>query len=78
VGVLVEIFFPICVEAIASSSSSLDIKTFNGMCYELWKLKMEDLLKERDQWLAATKEKKPNTINHDEWDKMNKKARGTI
>jgi len=36
-----------------ASTSQMDIEKFNGTGYELWKLKMEDLLEERNQWLAV-------------------------
>jgi hypothetical protein len=31
-----------------ASSSKMEIKKFNGKIFELWKLKMEDLLVEKD------------------------------
>jgi len=41
-----------CVDIMATSTvastSRLDIEKFNGMGYELWKIKMEDLLEERN------------------------------
>ena len=36
-----------------ASSSKIEIEKFNGQSFELWKLKMEDLLVERDQWIAV-------------------------
>jgi hypothetical protein len=35
------------------SNSKMEIKNFNGKIFELWKLKMEDLLVDRDQWIAV-------------------------
>jgi hypothetical protein len=35
------------------SSSKMEIDKFNGKSFELWKLNMEDLLVERDQWIAV-------------------------
>jgi hypothetical protein len=35
------------------SSSKMDIEKFNGKCFELWKLKMEDLLVEKYQWIMV-------------------------
>jgi hypothetical protein len=34
-------------------SSKMEIEKFNGKNFELWKLKMEDLLVDRDQWIAV-------------------------
>jgi hypothetical protein len=35
------------------SNSKIEIEKFNGKSFELWKLKMEDLLVDRDQWIAV-------------------------
>lgn len=61
-----------------ASTSRLDIEEFNGMGYELWKLKMENLLEQRNQWLVVQKEKKPNDVSQDEWHRLDKKAWGTV
>jgi hypothetical protein len=34
-----------------ASNSKMEIEKFNGKIFELWKLKMEDLLVDRDQWI---------------------------
>eukprot|EP00253_Pinus_taeda_P021420 PITA_21420 len=36
-----------------TSSGKIEIKKFNGQSFELWKLKMEDLLVDKDQWVAV-------------------------
>jgi hypothetical protein len=36
-----------------ASNSKMEIRKFNGKRFELWKLKMEDLLVERDQWITV-------------------------
>jgi hypothetical protein len=36
-----------------ASSSKIEIEKFNGQSFELWKLKMEDLLVDRDQWIVV-------------------------
>ena len=36
-----------------ASNSKMEIEKFNGKIFELWKLKMEDILVERDQWIAV-------------------------
>jgi hypothetical protein len=33
------------------SSSKIEIEKFNGKFFELWKLNMEDLLVDKDQWI---------------------------
>eukprot|EP00253_Pinus_taeda_P034034 PITA_34034 len=35
------------------SSGKIEINKFNGQSFELWKLKMEDLLVDKDQWIAV-------------------------
>eukprot|EP00253_Pinus_taeda_P012269 PITA_12269 len=35
-----------------ASSGKIEIKKFNGQSFELWKLKMEDLLVDKDKWIA--------------------------
>ena len=35
------------------SGEKIEIKKFNGQSFELWKLKMEDLLVNKDQWIAV-------------------------
>ena len=34
-------------------SSKMEIEKFNGNFFELWKLNIEDLLVDRDQWIAV-------------------------
>jgi hypothetical protein len=34
-------------------NSKMEIQKFNGKNFELWKLKMEDLLVERDRWIMV-------------------------
>jgi hypothetical protein len=36
-----------------ASNSKMEIEKFNEKRFELWKLKMEDLLVDRDQWIAV-------------------------
>jgi hypothetical protein len=36
-----------------ASSSKMEIEKFNGKSFELWKLNMEDLLVDKDQWTAV-------------------------
>jgi hypothetical protein len=36
-----------------ASSSRIEIEKFNGKNFELWKLKMEDLLVDKEQWIVV-------------------------
>jgi hypothetical protein len=36
-----------------TSNSKIEIEKFNGKSFELWKLKMDDLLVDRDQWIVV-------------------------
>jgi hypothetical protein len=36
-----------------TSSSRIEIEKFNGKNFELWKLKMEDLFVDREQWIVV-------------------------
>ena len=36
-----------------ASNSRVEIEKFNGQNFELWKLKMEDLLVDKEQWAAV-------------------------
>jgi hypothetical protein len=36
-----------------SSNYKIDIEKFNGQKFELWKLKMEDLLVYKEQWIIV-------------------------
>ena len=43
-----------------ASSGKIEIEKFNGHICELWKLKMEDLLVDKDQWIAVDPGIKPS------------------
>ena len=61
-----------------ASNSIVEIKKFNGQNFELWKLKMEDLLVDKEQWVAVDPGTKPTAMLKDDWDKLDKKKRSTI
>ena len=44
------------------SSRKIEIKKFNGQSFELWKLKMEDLLVDKVQWIAVDLGTKPRGL----------------
>ena len=61
-----------------ASSSKIEIGKFNGQNFELWKLKMEDLLVDKEQWAAVDPGTKPTSVSTEDWEKLDRKARSTI
>ena len=61
-----------------ASSSRIEIEKFNGQNFELWKLKMEDLLVDKEQWAAVDPGTKPTSVSTEDWEKLDRKARSTI
>ena len=61
-----------------ASSSRTEIEKFNGQSFELWKIKMEDLLVDREQWIAVDPGTMPTGMVKADWDKLERKARSTI
>eukprot|EP00253_Pinus_taeda_P035421 PITA_35421 len=61
-----------------ASSGKIEIEKFNGQIFELWKLKMEDLLADKDQWIAVDPGTKPTGVTDEEWKKLDRKAKSTI
>ena len=61
-----------------ASSSKMKIEKFNGKSFELWKLKMEDLLVDRDQWITVDLGTTPTRTSIDNWKKLDRKAKSTI
>jgi hypothetical protein len=59
-------------------NSKMEIEKFNGKIFELWKLKMEDLLVERDQWITVDLGIAPTGTSADDWKKFDRKAKSTI
>ena len=49
-----------------TSNGNIEIKKFNGQSFELWKLKMEDLLVDKDQWIAVDPGTKPTGVTDEE------------
>jgi hypothetical protein len=41
------------------SSSRIEIEKFNGKNFELWKIKMEDLLIDKEQWIVVDPDTQP-------------------
>jgi hypothetical protein len=46
------------------SSSRINIEKFNGKNFELWKLKMEDLLVDKEQWIVVDPGTQPTSMAH--------------
>ena len=46
-----------------ASGGKIEIEKFNGQSFELWKLKMEDLLVDKDQWIVVDPCTKPTTMS---------------
>ena len=56
----------------------MEIKKFNAKRFELWKLNMEDLLVDRDQWIAVDPSTTSTRTLIDDWKKLDQKAKSTI
>jgi hypothetical protein len=63
---------------IIASSSRIKIEKFNGYNFELWKLKIEDLLVDREQWETVCLGTTPTSMSREEWEKLERKARSMI
>ena len=62
----------------STSYGKLEVEKFNGTNFELWKLKMEDMLEDRDLWEEVLHVVKPTTISQAVWDLKDRKAKGLI
>ena len=58
------------------SGGKIEIKKFNG--HELWKVKMEDLLVDKDQWIVVDPSTKPTTMSDEDWVKLDWNEKITI
>ena len=61
-----------------ASSLKMEIEKFNGQSFELWNLNMEDLLVDRDQWIAVDPSTAPTGTSSDDWKQLDRKAKSTI
>ena len=48
-------------------SSRIKIEKFNGQIFELWKLKMEDLLVDKEQWITMDPGTQPTGTSKEDW-----------
>jgi hypothetical protein len=60
------------------SSSRIEIEKFNGQNFELWKLKIEDLLVDREQWITICLGTILLGMSREEWEKLKVRERSTI
>jgi hypothetical protein len=61
-----------------ASNSKMQIEKFIGKSFELCKLKMKDLLVDRDQWIMVDPGTTPIGNSADDWKKLDRKAKSTI
>ena len=61
-----------------SSNLKMEIKKFNGKIFELWKLKMEDLMVDKDQWITVDPGIAPVGTSTNDWKKLDQMAKITI
>jgi len=59
-------------------SGKIEIEKFNGKSFELWKLKMEDLVVDKDQWIGVDPSIEPMTMSNEDWEKLDRQAKTTI
>ena len=57
-----------------SNTSRIEIEKFNGQNFELWKLKMEDLLVDQEQWVVVELGTKLTSTLNEDWMKLEEKA----
>jgi hypothetical protein len=62
----------------SSSYKKMEVEKFNGSNFELWKVKMEDLLEDRDLWQVASLDVRPAKISQAYWELKDRKANGLI
>ena len=60
------------------SSSRVEIKKFNGHNFALWKLKMEDIPVDKEQWMAVDPGTKPTGTLSEDWEKLDRMVRRMI
>jgi hypothetical protein len=61
-----------------ANNSKIEIKKFNGKSFELWKLKMEDILVDKYQWVIVDPGTAPMGMSTKDWTKLDRKAKSTI
>ena len=56
----------------------IKINKFNAKSFELWKLKMEDLLVDKEQWIMVDQGIAPKIMSAKDWKNLDQKAKITI
>jgi len=56
-----------------ASSSKIEIERFNGQNFELWRLKMEDILIYQEQWTTVCLGTEPTGMSMKEWEKLERR-----
>ena len=59
-------------------NSKMEIEKFNGKSFELWKLKMEYMLVEKDQWIVVDLGTAPTGNSTVDWKMLDWKEKSTI
>ena len=53
---------------VTSSYEEMEVEKFNGSNFDLWKLKMEDILEDLDLWEIASLPTRPVAMSQVDWD----------
>ena len=56
------------------NTSRIVIENFNGQNFELWKLKIEDHLVDREKWVAIEPRTKPIGMSDEDWMILKRRA----
>jgi hypothetical protein len=56
----------------------MEIDKFNGKIFEFWKLKMEDVFMDKDQWIVVDPGTTPTRTSTDDWKTLDQKEKSTI
>ena len=61
-----------------ASSSKINIEKFNGHNFDLWNIKIEYILVDREQWTMIYPSTQPIGMLTKEWEKLERRARSMI
>jgi hypothetical protein len=61
-----------------ASNLRIKIEIFNGHNFELWKIKIEDILVDREQWATVYPGVILTGMPTKEWEKLERRERSTI
>ena len=61
-----------------ASSGKIEIEKFNDRSFKLWKIKMEDMLVDKYQWIRVYPCTKPMGASDEEWKMLDRKEKNTI